>query len=193
MMVKICGITNCDDALAAVEGGASALGFIFYPKSPRFIRPEDAARIVEALPPGVWKAGVFVDESAAAVDTAAAAIGLDIAQLHGRETAADFPSGVRVWKAIRIAAAVPDLNRYPAEAILLDGAQSGRTFDWSLARIPNRKIIIAGGLDAGNVRQAVELGRPWGVDACSSLEAAPGRKDHARLAAFLRTVQSCPC
>jgi phosphoribosylanthranilate isomerase len=190
MMVKICGITNREDALAAVEGGASALGFIFYSKSPRYIEPERAARIIELLPGGVWKAGVFVDEDVAAVAETAAATGLDIAQLHGRESAADFPAGVRVWKALRIADAVPDLVPYPAEAILLDGAASGRTFNWSMARIPDKRIIIAGGLDAANVREAIRRAQPWGVDACSSLEAAPGRKDPAKVAAFLRAASS---
>ena len=189
MIVKICGITNREDALAAIEGGASALGFILYPKSPRYIEPEMAARIIESLPRGVWRAGVFVDGSASAVAATAAAIGLDITQLHGREEAADFPAGVRVWKAFRIADAIPDLEAYPAEAILLDGTSSGRSFDWSLARIPKRRIIVAGGLDAGNVRQAIVQAQPWGVDACSSLESSPGRNHHARMAAFLRAAR----
>jgi phosphoribosylanthranilate isomerase len=188
MIAKICGITNRDDALAAVDGGAAALGFIFYRGSPRYIAPDQARAIIEALPAPVWKVGVFVDETPQAVAGLAAALGLDIAQLHGRETARAFPAGLRVWKALRIQSEVPDLDAYPAEAILLDGATSGQTFDWNLARIPGRRIIIAGGLDANNVREAIERAQPWGVDACSSLEREPGRKDHVKVAAFLRAA-----
>jgi phosphoribosylanthranilate isomerase len=188
MMVKICGITNREDALAALEGGAAALGFNFYPGSPRYIAPEAAAAIAEGLP--IWKAGIFVDEAPASIARTAAAVGLDIAQLHGRETPADYPAGLRVWKAARIG---PDfdwsaLDEVPAEALLLDGPASGECFDWTLARRGGRKIILAGGLDASNVGRAIALARPWGVDACSRLESAPGRKDHRKMAAFLKAA-----
>jgi phosphoribosylanthranilate isomerase len=116
--------------------------------------------------------------------------GLDIAQLHGRETAADFPPGVRVWKAVRIGASydAAALVEYPAEAVLLDGPANGVPFDWTLAAAAAKKVIIAGGLDAGNVRRAIEQAQPWGVDACSRIESAPGKKDHRKMAEFLKAA-----
>ncbi len=194
MMVKVCGITNEEDALAAVDYGAAALGFIFYAGSPRHVNPEAAARIIEQVPAGIWKVGVFVDEPPAAVAAVAGEAGLDVAQLHGSETVAEFPQGIRVWKALRIAGSLPDLELYPAEAILLDGAASGQTFDWNLARGAAGRIILAGGLGPENVRRAIAQAQPWGVDASSAIERAPGRKDHVRMAAFIRAaldVQTC--
>jgi phosphoribosylanthranilate isomerase len=99
MMVKICGITNREDALAAIDGGAAALGFNFYAGSPRYIAPEAAAVIAAGLPARVWKVGVFVDEAAANVERIARQVGLDVAQLHGSETPKQYPRGTRVWKA----------------------------------------------------------------------------------------------
>jgi phosphoribosylanthranilate isomerase len=196
MMVKICGITNLDDALAAADGGAAALGFNFYRKSPRYIPPEEAARITKALPAAVWKVGVFVNEAPEAVEEMAARIGLDVAQLHGDESAAAVPAGVRVWKALRVDASFgpASLEPYRVEAFLLDAPApdvyggSGGTFDWSKVAGLGRKIIVAGGLDAGNVREAIRRARPWGVDACSRLESAPGRKDREKMRAFLRAA-----
>jgi phosphoribosylanthranilate isomerase len=189
MMIKICGITNREDALAAIEGGAGALGFNFYPASPRYLPAERAAAIIRGLPPAVWKVGVFVDESPAAILRIASQAGLDIAQLHGSESPADYPAGMRVWKAIRVRNGQTPLLHCPAEAVLLDGPASGESFDW--ARIPRgaQKLILAGGLDASNVRLAIEQVRPWGVDACSRLESAPGRKDHVKMAEFLKAAR----
>jgi phosphoribosylanthranilate isomerase len=188
MMVKICGITNRDDALAAVDGGAAALGFNFYPRSPRYLTPERAAELVSALPANVWKVGIFVDESPAEVTRTTVALGLDVAQLHGHETPADYPAGMRVWKAARVGPGFDwdRLEQSPAEALLLDGPASGLSFDWELARRGGKKIILAGGLDEANVREAIAVAAPWGVDACSRLESSPGRKDHRRMAAFLK-------
>ena len=188
MMVKICGITNRDDALAAIDGGASALGFNFYRPSPRYVAPEEAAAIAAGLPPGVWKVGVFVDESPETVLRTAAQVVLDIAQLHGSEPPEQYPRGIRVWKAIRVAAQAFSLPGGPAEAVLLDGPASGQVFDW--ARVPRgiAKLILAGGLDAGNVREAIEQVHPWGVDACSQIESSPGRKDRFKMAAFLKAA-----
>jgi phosphoribosylanthranilate isomerase len=190
MMVKICGITNVEDALAAIEGGAAALGFNFWPRSPRYVKPEAARKIIDRLPATIWKAGVFVDETADTIAQTVREAGLDIAQLHGRETAADFPRGVRVWKAVRIGASFDAalLDEYPAEAVLLDGPANGVPFDWTLAAGASKKVIIAGGLDAGNVRRAIEQARPWGVDACSCIESAPGKKDHRKMAEFLKAA-----
>jgi phosphoribosylanthranilate isomerase len=196
MMVKICGITNREDALVAVEGGAAALGFNFYPASPRCMTPEQARRIAEILPASVWKVGVFVSEPPERALEAAAQAGMDILQIHGN--ADEFPAGIRLWKAVR---AGPDfrfdqLDSPGAEAFLLDTPSetlyggTGRSFDWKLARGAPRKVVIAGGLDENNVRQAIEEAQPWGVDACSKLEAMPGRKDHLKLARFLKAALS---
>jgi phosphoribosylanthranilate isomerase len=195
MMIKICGITNLDDARAAVESGATALGFNFFPASPRFVTAGDAARVIASLPAGICKVGVFVNLPPEQVAETARELALDVAQLHGDETASQFPRAIRVWKALRVDAEFrPDaLDAYPAEAILLDSGGtglyggSGQTFDWSRAA-DLRKIVLAGGLDAGNVGQAIEQARPWGVDACSRIEASPGKKDHARMAAFLKAA-----
>lgn len=190
MMVKICGVTNLEDALAAIEGGASALGFNFWPSSPRYVAPESALRMIDDLPAGVLKVGVFVDEEPDAVTAIAKQTGIDIAQLHGREAASDFPGGLRVWKALRIGKEFERaaLDQFPAEALLLDGPANGVPFDWSIAAGIPRKVIIAGGLDAANVGQAIEQARPWGVDVCSRIESAPGKKDHNKMAQFLKAA-----
>ena len=187
-MVKICGITNREDALTAIDGGAAALGFNFCPASPRYIVPDEAAEIAAGLPAGVWKVGVFVDESPEAVLRTAAQVGLDIAQLHGSETPEQYPRGIRVWKAMRMLAGASAWPTLEAEALLLDGSASGEIFDW--ARVPPgiERLILAGGLHAGNVRQAIEQVNPWGVDACSQIEGSPGRKDRFKMAAFLKAA-----
>src|SRR5215467_6616854 len=182
MMVKICGITNIEDALAAVDSGAAALGFNFWRPSPRYIAPERARVLIAKLPQGVCKVGVFVDEAPGAVAAMAREVGLDVVQLHGRETRMDFPHGLRVWKAVRIREKfdLASLDEYPAEAVLLDGTANGVTFDWTVAAGIPLKVIVAGGLDADNVGKAIEQSRPWGVDACSGIESAPGKKDHGK-------------
>ena len=198
MMVKICGITNREDALAAVEGGAAALGFNFYPKSPRYIAPKDAARLAEGLPASVLKVGVFVNEPAGRIKEIAALAGLDVAQLHGDERPGTLPQNLRVWKAFRVDSSLEPalLDAYPAEAFLLDTPSAGLfggtglTFDWTLAKGTGRRIILAGGLDASNVREAIRTARPWGVDASSRLESAPGRKDHKKMIEFIQAALS---
>jgi phosphoribosylanthranilate isomerase len=192
MVVKICGITNRDDALAAIEYGATALGFNFYPKSPRCLEPADAARLIEGLPQSVWKVGVFVNEPAEKVAAIAAQAHLDIVQLHGDACA----TGVRTWRALPVNGdfRLEQLNSCSAEAFVLDAPSAtlyggtGGTFDWSRVAGSGKKIILAGGLDAANVQQAIRMARPWGVDACSRLESSPGRKDHTKMAEFLRMV-----
>ena len=196
MMVKICGITNRGDALAAVDGGASALGFNFYPPSPRYIAPEQAEAILAALPPGVVKVGVFVNAAAESVASLAGQLGLDVVQLHGESV--EIPAGLRVWRAVPVEPGfdVASLDELPAEAFLLDAPSgsvyggTGRSFDWSLARGARRQVIIAGGLDETNVLRAIEEAQPWGVDACSRLESSPGQKDHRRMAEFLKAARS---
>ena len=195
MIVKICGITNQQDATAAIEGGATAIGFNFYPRSPRYIAPERAAKI--ASPAGVRRVGVFVDETPARIEQISRVASLDTAQLHGTEAADSYPALLPVWKAARVGPAF-DFARFhgcPAEALLLDGPAgelyggSGEPFDWRLAAGAPRPIIVAGGLDASNVARAIALAHPWGVDACSRLESAPGKKDHSRMIDFLRAAR----
>jgi phosphoribosylanthranilate isomerase len=196
MMVKICGITNRDDALAAAEGGASALGFNFYAKSPRYVTPAAARAIIEVLPSNLLKVGVFVNEPAPAVAAVAREVPLDVVQLHG--DAPEFPANLRAWRGLSVKPGfeIAVLETIPAEAFLLDAPSgtlyggTGCTFDWSLARGARRRVIIAGGLDDTNVRRAIDAAQPWGVDACSRLESAPGRKDHAKMERFLKAALS---
>jgi phosphoribosylanthranilate isomerase len=209
MIVKVCGITNIVDAQVAVSAGANAIGFNFYPQSPRYITPDRAAAIAT---PGVRRVGVFVNESPACIVEIARIAALDTAQLHGDESPADYPAGITVWKATRVTSEF-ELSLYsdlPVEALLLDGPAatpnssaagpgpraaaalyggSGRTFDWSLAGASKRRIIIAGGLDGENVARAIATAHPWGVDACSRIESAPGIKDHAKMNAFLQAAR----
>ncbi|MBI3681430.1 MAG: phosphoribosylanthranilate isomerase [Acidobacteria bacterium] len=198
-MIKICGITNLEDALAAIQGGATALGFNFYRPSKRYIAPETAALILEALPAHITKVGVFVNEPPAAIQQAAARLRFDVAQLHGDEQAAQVPTALRWWKAFRVNGSFDPagMNAYrEAEAFLLDGPAgteyggSGAEFAWSLASGIKHRIIIAGGLDASNVRQAIAQSQAWGVDACSRLESSPGRKDHRKMLEFLKAALS---
>ena len=196
MMVKVCGVTNREDAEAAASAGATAIGFNFYRFSPRCILAERAAEIGVGL--DITKVGVFVNETPARIAEVAALASLDVVQLHGDESPAGYPVGLEVWKAARVGENFdPSLWRdCPADALLLDGDASllydgaGRTFDWRIAAGFTKKIILAGGLDAANVRQAIEQARPWGVDACSRIESAPGRKDHRKMAQFIRVARA---
>ena len=190
MIVKICGITNLEDALAAADGGATALGFNFYSGSPRYISPERAAAIIERLPAGVWNVGVFVNEPG--VLEIARVAGLDVVQLHGDEPPSAIPTSIRAWKAFRVTESfeLSAIAAYHTEAVLLDGPSPGtaQKFDWARAAGSEQKIILAGGLDDSNVKRAIEAVRPWGVDACSKLEVSPGRKDHVKLSRFLKAA-----
>ncbi len=193
MMVKICGITNLDDALAAVEAGASALGFNFYPGSPRYVPVSAAQPILEVLPHKVLKVGVFVTPDAGSASEIAHAAGLDVIQIHGDSP--EYPEGVRVWRAVRAAPGLDLCALDPvAEALLLDTPSdilhggTGQTFDWALARGAGRRIVLAGGLDHTNVREAIQTALPWGVDACSRLESEPGRKDHNKMRQFIQAA-----
>jgi phosphoribosylanthranilate isomerase len=182
-VVKVCGITRREDALAAAEAGASAIGFVFYPKSPRYITPERAADLGAGL--NLWKVGVFVDEPRATVEAAMRAARLDVAQIYG-----DAPAGVRVWRAIRLP--LPEgsgaISNLGCEAVLLDGAQNGVPFDWNLARGITGKVIIAGGLDSSNVAAVIRATHPWGVDASSRLETSPGVKDRDKVSDFVEAA-----
>jgi phosphoribosylanthranilate isomerase len=196
MMIKVCGITSREDAAAAAEAGAGALGFNFYPRSPRAIAPESAAAIDDA--PGVLRVGVFVNEPRARVEEVGRIARLDVAQLHGDESPDEYPAGLAVWKAARVGADF-DLARWsecPAQALLLDGPAellyggSGVAFDWRIAARAGRRVILAGGLDAGNVGEAIRQARPWGVDACSRIEIAPGKKDHRKMTEFIQAAKA---
>jgi phosphoribosylanthranilate isomerase len=180
-MVKICGITRREDAEAAVVAGASAIGFVFYPKSPRYVTPDAAKELGAGL--DIWKVGVFQDESPSVIEETMRAADLDIAQVYG----GDLPNVPRIWRAFR-----PDSPARPGEsveAILLDGPANGITFDWKQARDVSEKLILAGGLNASNVAEAIRVAKPWGVDASSGLESAPGIKDHDRVRQFVKAAQ----
>ena len=184
-IVKICGITNEADARVAIESGANALGFNFWPPSPRFISPQRAREIAAAVPGDCLKVGVFVNASSADMTETAAEVQLDILQLHGDCALAGWP---RIWRAISASDAVP-LEDGRVEAWLLESARhggSGQTFDWKLAAGFPRRAILAGGLDGANVAEAVKIASPWGVDACSRLESSPGKKDPRKIREFVR-------
>lgn len=192
MMVKICGIMNCEDATAAADAGASALGFNFYPKSPRYIGAADARTIAASLPSHILRVGVFVNatpEDAAQYDF------LDIIQLHGDEPASAMAAyGKPVWKAFRVNSDwKPNvLADFKVDAVLLDGPLpgTGQAFDWTLAKGLTQRTILAGGLDETNVADAIRAVKPWGVDACSRLETQPGRKDREKMKRFVRAALS---
>lgn len=183
MMVKVCGITRREDAQVAAEAGASAIGFIFYPQSPRYIAPERAVGLGEGL--DLWKVGVFVDETPAAIEAIMRAAHLDVAQIYGDGT----PAGARVWKAVRVTDSFDGWLSQGAEAVFLDSVKNGVSFDWKLARNAAAKVIVAGGLDASNVAAAIDAAKPWGVDASSKLESAPGIKDHDKVRAFVKAAR----
>jgi phosphoribosylanthranilate isomerase len=183
VIVKICGITRREDAEAAVEAGADALGFVFFAESPRYVAPELAADLGRGLK--VWKVGVFVNETVASVEEAARAAGLDVVQLYG----GDAPSGTRLWRAFRITGGQTAADSGDAEAVLLDGPASGVSFDWKKAQVAGKKLILAGGLDPSNVAEAIRAVRPWGVDASSRLESALGIKDHQKVRDFIRAAR----
>jgi len=183
MMIKVCGITRREDAVTAAETGASALGFIFYPQSARYVTPEKAAKLGDGL--SVWKVGVFVDESPAMIGATIRAARLDIVQIYGGAA----PAGVQVWKAFRVAHSFDHSLAQGADAVLLDGASNGSSFDWRIAKGASEKVIVAGGLDASNVAEAIRTAQPWGVDASSRLETAPGIKSHEKVRAFIETAR----
>lgn len=194
--VKICGITNPDDAAAAVAAGADALGFVFAP-SPRQIGGERAREIIAALPPLVATVGVFKDAPLAEVLGLRAFCGLDWVQLCGTEDAAYVAAcGPRVIKTVPVGEHPLDSAQLPRAQILLDAASpqgggSGRSFDWNLAAplCAQRPVILAGGLSPANVGQAVKIARPFAVDVSSGVEAAPGRKDHDLVSRFIASAK----
>jgi phosphoribosylanthranilate isomerase len=202
--VKICGITNLEDALAAVDAGADALGFNFYRKSSRYIEPLAARRIIEQLPKKILTVGVFVNEETPddvrAISTAA---GVRALQLHGDESAS-YCSTLKDSYVIKAFGVNKEFDvgatlNYTVDAIMLDAGNkvlrggTGEVFDWTVARRVKElgvTMYLAGGLSPENVREAIETVGPYAVDACSSLEQLPGKKDHRRLQEFLKAVHS---
>jgi phosphoribosylanthranilate isomerase len=199
--VKICGITRTQDALAAVEAGADALGFMFYEASPRYLTPAQATPIIRALPPFIAKVGVFVDPSEEMVRRAIEQCGLDTLQFHGQETP-EFCRrfAQKVIKAFRVrdTDSLSATRDYQSETWLLDSyvadqpGGTGRTFNWSLAAAAVQsggRVLLAGGLTPENVGEAVRQVRPFGVDVSSGVESAPGLKDPGRLRAFVEAAR----
>jgi len=194
--IKICGITNINDALAAIEYGADSIGFVFQLQSPRAIAVETAKTIVSALPPFITTVGVFVDEDKAVIEKIINEVGLDIVQLHGSEP----PGACRICRKIIKAIRVKDLtdleplNTYEVAAFLLDTYSpystggTGQIFNWDIAVEAKKfgRIILAGGLTPDNVEEAIKWVQPYGIDVASGVEGnKKGRKDHNKLKLFI--------
>ncbi len=200
--VKICGITNLDDALQAVQAGADALGFVFYRESPRVVTPDEAGAIIRRLPPFVTPVGVFVNARADEVSEAVARSGVRVLQFHGGETPEFCRSfGLPYVKAFRVRdlASLDCMEHYPdAAAFLLDAYSedafggTGRTFNWDAAIYAKRfgRIILAGGLTPDNVARAAGHVMPYAVDVSSGVEAAKGKKDHEAVKKFIIAAKS---
>jgi phosphoribosylanthranilate isomerase len=199
MMLKVCGITRLTDALQAAQQGATALGFVFWPRSPRYIEPDRAAEIIAALPAAVTKVGVFVNETVDGIRAVVARAHLDVIQLHGDEPPAYGDAlGYPVLRSMTLGDAAETMATWPVTVpLLLDAADrerrggTGVPVDWSraapLAR--QRRVILAGGLTPENVGEAIEVVNPYGVDVSSGVEAAPGMKEFAKVARFLTNAR----
>ena len=202
-LVKVCGVTNVEDALAALEAGADMLGFNFYARSPRYVSPAEAGKIVERLPDGASCVGVFVNEPAPAdVERLAHEAALGAVQLHGDETPEYCRSlrGLTAIKALRVGADydAESAAAYQTDAVLLDAyvkgsrGGTGHTFDWTLAALTRervRRLFLAGGLNPDNVAAAVAAVRPYAVDVCSGVETSPGRKSPELIRLFVEQVR----
>ena len=199
--VKVCGMTSLKDALNAVEGGADAVGFIFYKKSPRSVTMKLVREIVLKLPPFIDTVGVFVDETAEQINKIADYCNLDMVQLHGDESPT-FCKRMRrrVIKAFRVKdmGSVKKLSKFQVSGFILDTFSeslhggTGKVFDWNLA-LPAKKfgpVIMAGGLTPNNVRQAIQRVRPYGVDVCSGVESEPGIKDLLKVKEFVYNIRN---
>jgi phosphoribosylanthranilate isomerase len=199
-LVKICGITSLADARVAIDAGADALGFNFYRPSPRYISPETVREITDQLPQSILRVGVFVNEDVESVVRIIAEANLSAVQLHGDESP-EYCHKLAGQYVIKVFRAGDDFDSgaYPVDAIMLDTKDdllrggTGRVFDWSIAQRTNNsapKLFLAGGLSPENVVDAIVTVRPYAVDACSSLEERPGRKNHARVRAFVEAARS---
>jgi phosphoribosylanthranilate isomerase len=202
LRIKICGITNTEDAFAAIACGADALGFVFYSKSPRSVKPETARSIISSLPPLVTTVGVFVDEDKETLEKIVSYTGLDIIQLHGSESPEYFSLSRKTIKAIRVKdlADLELLNQYKtAAAFLLDTYSpdsiggTGHVFNWEIAVEAKKlgRIILAGGLSPDNIEEAVKLVQPYAIDVASGVEGSKkGKKDHKRLRLFIERART---
>lgn len=200
--IKICGITNLEDAHAAAALGADALGFIFVPDTPRYIEPEDAKRIISDLPPFIITVGVFADVLPEVILQTVETCGLNALQLHGSETPeyCSEINGPKLIKAFRIKDrnSLSSIPAYRVSAYLLDTyvkgkkGGTGETFNWDLAAEAKKygRIIVAGGLTPENAAQAIKHVRPYAVDVGSGVEASPGKKDHSKVKAFIENIRA---
>lgn len=200
--VKICGITNLEDAKCAVKAGCDALGFVFYKDSPRFINPQEAKNIIKGLPKNILKIGVFVNAREKTVKDIAKLCNLDILQFHGAESpgfCARF-IGYKVIKAFRIKNKInlAKALKYKTFAYLFDAflkdkpGGTGKKLNWQLFKFLDsikQPIFLSGGLNAGNVREAIKIARPDWVDVSSALESSPGKKDHKKVKEFIQAVR----
>jgi len=201
-LIKICGITNLDDAQAAVAAGADALGFNFYKPSPRYITPENAREIIDTLPASILTVGVFVNEpSPDSVRAIADRAGVKTVQLHGDESPDYCRALNSVIKNFSVSTSfdIDQINAYDVDAIMLDTKDNrlrggtGRVFDWSIAQQVSQlvpKLYLAGGLSPENVSDAIALVHPYAVDTCSAVEDKPGIKNHERMRVFVSAVRS---
>lgn len=199
MFVKICGITRLTDALHAVQHGASALGFVFWPHSPRVVTPERAREIIAELPLGTTAVGVFVNETIEGIQDVVARTGINAIQLHGEEPPAYAGAlGWPVFRALTLADAGDASEAWPAETtFLLDTIDpvrrggTGQTVNWvtAAAIAQRRRVVLAGGLTPLNVAQAIGAVRPFGVDVSSGVEQAPGVKNMDKVARFLENAR----
>jgi len=198
--VKICGLTNYRDSAAAMDMGADLLGFNFYPKSPRFITPEDATKIISKLPAFVDTAGVFVNEPFDKIRETIDQCQLDWVQLHGDEKprfCQKFLSvNVKTMKALQVKERkdIKKADRFFTDAILLDAFHpekyggTGLTFNWNIIGHIGKRVFLAGGINPDNVAKAIELG-VYGIDVCSGIEAAPGKKDHKKMKELFNNIR----
>ena len=197
--VKVCGITNLEDAQLACRLGADALGFIFFKKSPRFVTPATAKSIIDSLPPFVDTVGVFVNALLSEINQILKTVPLKLIQLHGDESP-DYCQKISLpaLKVFRVKNGfdLSILKKYKASGFLLDTYHdqsyggSGETFNWNIAKEAKKygPIVVSGGLNPKNVRKAVEFVRPYAVDVCSGVEAKPGKKDSEKLKAFFQEI-----
>jgi phosphoribosylanthranilate isomerase len=199
MLIKICGITRLEDALHAVECGADALGFVIWPSSPRYITPERAAAIIDALPDAVTTVGVFIDEPVDRLVLLARVAGVDVVQINSSAPRRAFDGvGRDVWRVITLGTAEDAMDDRQHEVLLLDAHDpvkrggTGRTVDWTQAAAiaRRRRLVLAGGLTPANVAGAIEQVRPFGVDVASGVEVSPGVKDPQKVQAFLSNARA---
>lgn len=198
--VKICGLTNYEDAMAAVDMGADLVGFNFYPKSPRYVTTERAAEIIGKLPGFVDTVGLFVNSSLEEIQELLERCNFDWVQLHGDETpefCEQFRTvNVRTMKAIRVKDEndIERAEEYFTDAILLDAYDPGKyggtglTFDWNIIGHITKRVFLAGGINPDNVVKAVKLG-VYGIDVCSGIESEPGRKDHKKMKSLFDNIE----